>query len=512
MSQVDRNEQTAEAGRVAHRVADETAPRKADHLRVNLEEDVAAKGVASGFDDYRFLHRALPELNLDQVDLSTRLFGRQLAAPLLISCMIGGTDQAAFLNRVLARVAQELRLAMGLGSGRILLEDPEVLPTFDVRRAAPDVPLLANLGAIQLNKGYGADHCRRLVDVLGADALVLHLNALQEAVQPEGQTAFAGLLSKIATLCRQLEVPVVVKEVGWGIAPDVVRDLLEAGVAAIDVAGAGGTSWTEVERHRITEPWRARVAAAFAGWGIGTADCVREARREAPDALIFASGGVRDGIDVAKAIALGADLAGIAGPFLRAAAGGEGAALDLGHEVVETLRIAMFSIGARTLADLRGSPRLRRRDADGDGPHTARLTYRTAEPGQFLDVTDDVAAVVRSSGVRRGLVHVYAMHTTAAIRINENEPFLLQDFRAFLRRLAPSEQGVYKHDDLRHRPDVPPDEPMNGHAHCQHLLLSAGETVPIVEGRLELGRWQRIFLIELCSARERRVTVQVLGR
>jgi isopentenyl-diphosphate Delta-isomerase len=488
------------------------ASRKADHVRINLEEDVAAKGVGSGFEDYYFLHAALPELDLDQVDPSMELFGRRLSAPLLISCMIGGTEQAASLNRVLAQVAQQLHVAMGLGSGRILLEEPDVLRTFDVRPVAPDVPLFANLGAIQLNKGYGVDHCRRLVDALGADALVLHLNALQEAVQPEGDTCFAGLLAKIGELCRRLDVPVVVKEVGWGIAPDVVRALIDAGAAAVDVAGAGGTSWSEVERRRINEPWRARVAAAFAGWGIPTAECLRQAVRVAPEARIFASGGIRDGIDAAKAIALGADLVGVAGPFLRAAAEGEEAAWDLGRELVETLRIAMFSVGARTLADLRFTPRLRRRSEDRDKPHVARLTYRTEGAVQFLDITDDVAAVVRSSGARQGLAHVYATHTTAAIRINENEPLLMQDFKRFLERIAPAGDGMYEHDDLPRRADVPADEPMNGHGHCQHLLLSTSETVPIADGQLELGRWQRIFLIELCRARERHVVVQVLGR
>ncbi len=512
MRRADLGKRTDGDGQFATCSPSGVASRKADHVRINLEEDVAAKGVASGFDDYEFVHCALPELNLDRVDPSTELFGRRLAAPLLISCMVGGTEQAASINRVLAQVAQHLGVAMGLGSGRILLEDPDVLRTFDVRRVAPDVLLFANLGAVQLNKGYGVDHCRRLVDALGADALVLHLNALQEAVQPEGDTCFAGLLAKIGELCRRLDVPVVAKEVGWGIAPDAVRLLLDAGVAAVDVAGAGGTSWSEVERRRITEPWRARVAAAFAGWGIPTAECLRRARQVAPEAPIFASGGIRNGIDIAKAVALGADLVGIAGPFLRTAAEGEETALDLGRELVETLRIAMFSLGARTLADLRGTPRLRQRGADRDEPHIAQLTYRTEGAGQFLDITDDVAAVVRSSGVRRGLAHVYAMHTTAAIRMNENERLLLQDFRRFLDRLAPAGDGAYEHDDLPRRPDVPPDEPMNGHAHCRHLLLSTSEMVPILDGQLELGRWQRIFLIELCTARERRVMVQVLGR
>jgi len=486
-----------------------TASRKADHLRINLEEDVSAKGVATGFDAYDFVHLALPDLDLNQVDSATMLFGKTLRAPLLISCMIGGTEKAGRLNRVLAEVAQELRVAMGLGSGRILLERPELLDTFNVRAAAPDVLLFANLGAVQLNKGYGVDHCRRLVDAVGADALTLHLNPLQEALQPEGDVCFAGLLDKIGDLCRRLDVPVVVKEVGWGIAPDTVRALIDAGVAAVDVAGAGGTAWSEVERYRATEPWRARVAAAFAGWGIPTAECVRQARRAAPDARLFASGGIRNGIDIAKAIALGADLVGVAGPFVRAASRGPNAALDLGRELVETLRIAMFAVGAGTLDELRRTPRLRRRGGHAE-THVARLTYRTREPGGFLDITDDVAAAVTASGARHGLALVYSAHTTAAIRINENEPLLLRDFGRLLTRLAPGGPDRYEHDDLDRRVGVPSDEPINGHSHCQHLLLSSSETVPVIAGRLALGVYQRIFLVELCAARDRHVIVQVL--
>jgi isopentenyl-diphosphate delta-isomerase len=328
--------------------------RKADHIRINVEEDVEGKGVASGFDGVRFVPCALPELDLDQVDTRSRLFGRALGAPLLISCMTGGTPEAGQINERLAEVAQSFKLPMGLGSGRVLLEHPEALPTFQVRLSAPDVPVLANLGAVQLNRGVSVDDCRRLLDRLQADALVLHLNPLQEALQPEGETAFAGLLGRIELLCSQLGRPVVVKEVGWGLAPDVVTKLLDAGVAAVDVAGAGGTSWSEVESHRVAEPWRARVARAFAGWGLPTADAVRQARQAAPEALIFASGGVRDGLDVAKAMALGADLAGVAGPFLRAAVLGAEEAHSLAREVVEVLRIAMFCVGARDLHELRG--------------------------------------------------------------------------------------------------------------------------------------------------------------
>jgi len=487
-----------------------TGVRKSEHLRINLENDVAAKGIATGLEQYRFVHNAIPEIDLGAIDLSIEIFGRRLAAPILISCMTGGSEESRRVNLTLARVAQAHGLAMGLGSGRALLEHPELIETFDVRYLAPDVLLFANLGAIQLKRGYTADDCRRLVEMLQADALVLHLNALQEAVQPEGDSDFDGLLTRIGALCSELEVPVIAKEVGWGIAPDTIRMLFAAGVAAVDVAGAGGTSWSEVERHRIGEPWRAHVAAAFADWGIPTAECIRNARRAAPGGLIFASGGIRNGVDAAKALALGADLAGVAGPFLRAAGEGEEAAADLAREIIETLRIAAFGIGARTVTDLKATTRIRRRDEEIDAAGVTRLAYKTPGAGTFLDITDDVAAAVKAAGVRHGICHVYSSHTTAAVRVNENEELLLRDFGRFLEGLAPAD-GRYEHDDLTQRVDVPPDEPINGHAHCRHLVLAASETLPVVDGRLALGRWQRVFLVELCSARQRNVIVQVLG-
>lgn len=506
----DKAKRGEEDGQRPAAVGEATALRKADHIRINIEEDVAAKGIDAGFQAFRFVHLALPEIDLADVTTATELFGRRLGAPILISCMTGGTAEAGQINRLLAEVAQSLALPMGLGSGRVLIEQPELFPSFNVRAVAPDTLLFCNLGAVQLNRGLGLDDCRRLVEKLGADALVLHLNPLQEALQPAGDTCFRGLLGKIRDLCRTLGVPVVAKEVGWGLAPDVVHALLEAGVAAVDVAGAGGTSWSEVERYRITEPWRARVAARFASWGLPTAEALQAARRAAPEALIFASGGIRDGVDIAKAIALGADLVGIAGPFLRAAARGGDHALALARELIETLRITMFCIGATSLAELRGTPRLVRADRTLPGVYREELSYATSGSGQFIDLTDDVAAVVRRSGIRDGVVHVYSHHTTAAIRINENEPLLLGDFQRLLERLAPV--GGYAHDDLERRVGVPPDERKNGHAHSRHLLLASSESVPLEDGRLVLGAWQRLFLIELCSPRQRRVSVQVIGR
>jgi isopentenyl-diphosphate delta-isomerase len=339
-----------------------TASRKDEHLRINIDEDVAAKGIDAGFDGWRFIHRALPEIDLDDVTLGTTLLGHRVEAPLLVSCMTGGTEQTRVINQRLARVAQAHGLAMGLGSCRVLLEQPDVLPTFDVRELAPDVPLLANLGAVQLNLGVGIDECRLLLRTLRADALVLHLNPLQEALQASGNTAFAGLLSRIAAVCAGLGAPVIVKEVGWGIADDLVARLFDAGVAAVDIAGAGGTSWSEVERHRMSDSMRARVAAAFAGWGIPTTEALIRARAAAPTGVLIASGGVRNGVDVAKALTLGADSVGIAGPLVRAAAAGDDALDETVTVILEELRLAMFCVGAARVSELRGAAHLVRSD------------------------------------------------------------------------------------------------------------------------------------------------------
>ncbi len=336
-----------------------TASRKAEHLRINLEEDVGARGITTGFDEYRFDNAALPGMALSEVSTDATFLGRRLRAPLLISCMTGGVPEAEPVNAALAEAAQACGVALGLGSARVLLERPDATGGFLVRRLCPDVPLLVNLGAVQLNRGIGVDDCRRLVETLEADALVLHLNALQEALQPGGDTDFTGLLGRIAEVAATLGSPVVVKEVGWGIDAATVRDLVDAGVAAVDLAGAGGTSWSEVERHRMSEPGAARVAAAFAGWGIPTATALREARQLVPSATLVASGGVRGGLDVAVAMALGADLVGAAGPVLRAAPGGAAAVVDTIGEWMEVLRIAMFCTASRDLSALRGTSRLR---------------------------------------------------------------------------------------------------------------------------------------------------------
>lgn len=337
---------------------DTTESRKLDHLRIVREEDVAAKGVTSGWARYRFRHCALPELDLHEIDTTTTFLGKRLSAPLLISSMTGGTAEAEAINLQLAEAAEALGVAMGVGSQRAALRNPSVARTYDVRRVAPHAVLLANLGAVQLNYGYGVDECRRAVEMIEADALILHLNPLQEAVQPEGDTNFKGLLPKIEAVCRALDVPVVVKEVGNGISAAVAARLVDAGVAAIDVAGAGGTSWSEVERFRHTSAQGRTIAGVFAGWGIPTAEAIQSVRATLPEVPLIGSGGVRTGMDVAKAIALGADLAGSAAPHLLRASESQGleAILDGLRGLHDELRITMFLVGAANLAALRCTP------------------------------------------------------------------------------------------------------------------------------------------------------------
>ncbi len=326
--------------------------RKDDHIQINLEKDVRS-ALTSVLERYRFIHEALPEINLEDVDTSLTVFGKRLAAPILVSSMTGGTEQAGIINRRLAEAAQSMQVAMGVGSQRAALEHPEQAETFKVRKYAPDILLFANLGAVQLNYGYSEDECRRVVDMIGADALFLHLNPLQEAVHQEGNTDFSGLARKIEDICRRLTVPVVVKEVGWGISERSAKLLVDCGVAAIDVAGAGGTSWSQVEMHRAPNEFTRELAATFVGWGIPTAESIQMVRRVAPDITLFASGGLRDGLDIAKCIALGATMGGMAGPFLRAAATSSEQAAETIKLTRKQVAVTMFATGARDLEALK---------------------------------------------------------------------------------------------------------------------------------------------------------------
>jgi isopentenyl-diphosphate delta-isomerase len=329
-----------------------TEARKARHLDVCLDEDVQS-ALDPGWDGVRLQHEALPEIALDDVETATRFLDVPLAAPLLVSSMTGGTERAAVINRRLAAVAERRGIALGLGSGRALIENPDLLPTFAVRDIAPRALLFANIGAVQLNYGIGVDDIRRLVETLGADALFLHLNPLQEALQPSGDTNFRTLLPKIAQVCRALDVPVLAKGVGSGISAATALRLVDAGIAAVDIAAAGGTSWARVEGKRSGDDRREALAETFAGWGSPTVDALRTLRGAFPALPLIASGGLRTGVHLAKALALGADLCGLALPFLEAADRSEEAVDELVAALLDGLRIAMFATGSARLADLR---------------------------------------------------------------------------------------------------------------------------------------------------------------
>ncbi|MFL6587478.1 MAG: type 2 isopentenyl-diphosphate Delta-isomerase [Luteimonas sp.] len=327
--------------------------RKNDHLDIILDDAQARSHTTTGFADYTFEHCALPELDLDAIDIGATLFGRALRAPLLISSMTGGALRAQGINRHLAEAAQSLGIALAVGSQRVALETgADHGLTRELRRRAPDVPILANLGAAQLRDG-GVDLARRAVEMIDADALIVHLNPLQEAVQIGGDRDWRGVLTAIERLARQLHVPLVAKEVGAGLSPAVAQRLVDVGVSVIDLAGAGGTSWAAVEGERARNAADRAVAMAFSGWGIPTARALTDVRSALPEAMLIASGGIRDGVDAAKAIALGADLVGQAASLLANAVVSTESVIAHFDVVIRQLRIACFCTGSADLRALR---------------------------------------------------------------------------------------------------------------------------------------------------------------
>ncbi|MDT0177673.1 type 2 isopentenyl-diphosphate Delta-isomerase [Enterobacter sp. BRE11] len=328
--------------------------RKNDHLDIVLRTTTPASG---SFARWQFTHCALPELHLDQIDMRTRLFNRPMRAPFLISSMTGGAARARSINHHLAEAAQALGLALGVGSQRVALEsDSNFGLTRDLRRIAPDIPLLANLGAAQIMGEQGRRLAQRAVSMIEADALIVHLNPLQEALQRGGDRDWRGVLQAIAQLVTTLEVPVIVKEVGAGISPEVAQRLAEAGVSMIDIAGAGGTSWAAVEGERASTPQQRAVAMAFADWGIPTDEALRAVRRRLPAMPLIASGGIRDGIDAAKALRLGADVVGQAAAVLSSALHSADAVVAHFETLIEQLRVACFCTGSASLRQLRLAP------------------------------------------------------------------------------------------------------------------------------------------------------------
>ncbi|MFC1845757.1 type 2 isopentenyl-diphosphate Delta-isomerase [Candidatus Dependentiae bacterium] len=327
----------------------EIEKRKDEHLSICLDKNVQSC-LSNGFDEYRLQYNALPEIDFDSLDLSVEFFGKKLSSPFLLSAMTGGTQKGKEINQRLATVAQKMNVAMCVGSQRAMLKDPSLSDTFAIRDKAPDILLFANFGAIQLNNGYAVEHCQHLVDAIGADALVLHLNPLHEAVQPEGDTNFQGLSNNIKTVVDALSVPVIIKEVGCGISGDVAQRLASLGVGIIDVAGAGGTSFPTVEGYRagLKDP------KIFGQLGIPTAESIVQVKGALDTISVIASGGITNGIDAAKALALGADLVGFAGVLLGPAMHSDDLVQKTLERIATELKVAMFSAGASQITSLRG--------------------------------------------------------------------------------------------------------------------------------------------------------------
>ncbi|KXK25809.1 MAG: Isopentenyl-diphosphate delta-isomerase [candidate division WS6 bacterium OLB20] len=319
--------------------------RKLDHIRIVLEEEV--EPYRSSFDYFRLPFKALPEIDMAEIDTGTEFLGKKLKFPFVISSMTGGPEKGLGINTHLAEAAQEAGVALGLGSMRVILRKPESIKSFDVKKYCPDVPLLANMGLVQLNYGYGADEINRIIDSVNADGIFLHVNPLQEAIQPEGDTNFKDLLPKLEKVLPKIEKPVVIKEVGTGIDKDTAKALADAGITWIDVSGTGGTSWAGVEAYRREDT----IGHLFRGEGIPTAEALIGAAGISGLNLI-AGGGIRNGIHIAKAIALGAKLATAAKPLLAPSLESTDACVSVLKQLHEELTIAMFSTGARTLEEL----------------------------------------------------------------------------------------------------------------------------------------------------------------
>jgi len=335
-----------------------TEGRKLDHLRICLNEAVESNTITNGFEDVYFVHRALPELDKADIDVSTEFLGHRFEAPVIVEPMTGGEQTLSKeINEALASMVEEAGIGMGLGSQRAALEDSSLEETYTiVREKAATAFLMANIGCTQLISERGVEYARRAVDMVDADALSIHLNPLQEAIQPEGETCFSGVLKRIEDVVKEVKVPVIVKETGAGIASEDAKMLVKVGVACIDVAGAGGTSWAAVEHYRAKsnqDELRARLGKTFWDWGIPTAICLIEVKQSV-DVPVIASGGIRTGIDGAKAISLGADLVGMALPFLKSAVKGE--AKKTLNIFLEELKNVMFLVGAENLESLRSAP------------------------------------------------------------------------------------------------------------------------------------------------------------
>lgn len=332
--------------------------RKTEHIRLCLTGQVEGVNKTTGLEGINFIHNALPEINFADIDISTSFLGKELQAPFLVSSMTGGSELATTINQNLALAAEKKGWALAIGSTRAFLESDAHKDSFLIRKQAPTAPLIVNIGAVQFNYGYGADECQRIIDKTGADSIVLHLNSLQEAVQDGGDLNFDSLLPKIEKVCQTLDVPVGVKEVGFGIDGSVAEKLYHAGISYIDVAGAGGTSWSQVEKLRSRDPLKKAAAEAFNSWGIPTKDCIVSVRSKLPEVPLVASGGMKNGLEAAKAITLGADMIGFARHLLKAATESAESVIAVMEQIELELKMTMFGIGVKNLQELKDTKRV----------------------------------------------------------------------------------------------------------------------------------------------------------
>jgi len=340
-------------------LANQTKERKGDHIKICLEENVQARHVTTGFEDIFFVHRALPEIDKDKIDLSTKVFNHKFSAPIIVGAMTGGTSEATKINAAIAEAVQELGLGMGVGSQRVAIEDARQKESFMVtRKKAPNAFLIANIGASQLVRGYGLEEAKMAVQMIEADALAIHLNPLQEVIQPEGETNFSGVLQKIEKIAKSLEIPIIVKETGAGISAEDAQKLEAIGVKGVDVAGVGGTSWAAVEYHRAktaNNSFHQRLGETFWDWGIPTAVSIIEVS-QSTKVTVIASGGIRTGIDVAKALALGASLSSISLPILYPATKSAEQVKKTLSLIIEELKDTMFLLGVDSIEKLSKVP------------------------------------------------------------------------------------------------------------------------------------------------------------
>lgn len=327
--------------------------RKDQHIEICRSQDVEASDRFTGFQDLSFIPETLPLVDGHHLNTGVNFLGRQFSLPLLITGMTGGIRKGADINRRLAKVAQAFNIPMGVGSQRIALENPDYASIFQVKDTAPEVYLIGNIGIAQLSGPEALDRCQRAVDMIRADALALHFNLVQEYIQVEGDRHFAGILKNIETICKKLSVPVIAKEVGSGISPDSARRLYELGVKAIDIGGAGGTSWARIEGLRSSSDLVARLGQTFRNWGIPTAYSLAAVKEALPDLPLIATGGIRDGLTAAKAVGLGASFTGIGLPLLRAALTDDVAPFAVMDEFKRGLELTMVASGCRSLPDLK---------------------------------------------------------------------------------------------------------------------------------------------------------------